>query len=57
MGLFVWLNVINTEGYFNDNGFIMLNPTKTIIYTSHTDISLKLFLSNLEISHLKTNYT
>lgn len=55
IGLFVWLNVTRIDGYFNDNGFIMLNQTKTVIYTSNKDISLKLF--DLDISHLRTNYT
>lgn len=55
IGLFVWLNVTQTDGYFNENGFIMLNKTKTVIYTSDKNISIKLF--NLEIVHLRTNYT
>ncbi|VVC27091.1 Hypothetical protein CINCED_3A023604 [Cinara cedri] len=55
IGLFVWLNVTQIDGYFNDNGFIMLNKTKTVIYISNKDISIKLF--NLKISHLRTNYT
>lgn len=52
IGLFVWLNVTQIDGHFNENGFIMLNKTKTVIYTSNKDIVLKLF--NLEIVHLKT---
>lgn len=55
IGLFVWLNVIQVDGYFNENGFIMLNKTKTLIFTSNKNISLDVF--NLEITHLKTNYT
>lgn len=53
IGLFVWLNTTHIDGSFNENGFIMLNKTKTVKYTSNTDISLKLF--NLEIVHLRTN--
>lgn len=53
IGLFIWLNVTQINGHFNENGFIMLNKTKTVIYTSDKDISLKLF--NLNIVHLKTN--
>lgn len=55
IGLFVWLNVTQIDGHFNENGFIMLNKKKTVIYTSNEDIVLKLI--NLEIVHLKTNST
>jgi len=53
IGLFVWLNVTQIDGHFNENGFIMLNKTKTVIYTSNKDVTVKLF--NFEISHLGTN--
>jgi len=53
IGLFVWLNVTQIDGNFNENGFIMLYKTKTVTYTSKNDITLKLF--NVEIIHLKTN--
>ncbi|XP_026807411.1 beta-mannosidase isoform X2 [Rhopalosiphum maidis] len=54
IGLFVWLNVTQTDGNFNENGFIMLNKTKTVKYTSNKDISLKQF--NLEIEYLRTKF-
>lgn len=55
IALFVWLNTTQINGSFNENGFIMLNKTKTVKYTSNKDISLKLF--NFEIIHLRTNIT
>lgn len=54
IGLFVWLNVTQLDGNFNENGFVMLNETKTVEYTSKNDISLKHF--NLEIEHLRTKF-
>lgn len=51
----MWLNVSQIDGNFNENGFIMLNKKKTVIYTSNKDISIKSF--NLKITQLKTNYT
>jgi len=54
IGLFVWLNVTQIEGNFDENGFVMLNKTKTVKYTSNKDISLKQF--NLEIKHLRTKF-
>lgn len=54
IGLFVWLNVTQIDGNFNENGFVMLNKTKTVKYTSNKDISLKQF--NLEIEHLRTKF-
>jgi hypothetical protein len=54
IGLFVWLNVTQTDGNFNENGFVMLNKTKTVKYTSNIDISLKQF--NLEIEYLRTKF-
>ncbi|XP_050523227.1 beta-mannosidase isoform X2 [Daktulosphaira vitifoliae] len=50
LGLFVWLNVINTEGYFNENGFIMINMTKSLIFKSKNNISMNSF--SVEINHL-----
>lgn len=54
IGLFVWLNVTQTDGNFNENGFVMLNKTKTVKYMSNKDISLKQF--NLEIEYLRTKF-
>lgn len=54
IGLFVWLNVTLIDGNFSENGFVMLNKTKTVKYTSNKDISLKQF--NLEIEHLRTKF-
>ncbi|XP_050430133.1 beta-mannosidase isoform X2 [Adelges cooleyi] len=55
IGLFVWLNVTRTDGYFNENGFIMLNKTKTVTFTSSQNIESNFF--TVEISHLKMNLT
>lgn len=54
IGLFVWLNVTQTDGNFNENGFVMLNKTKTVKYMSNKDISPKQF--NLEIEYLRTKF-
>jgi len=50
---FVVMNLRNNpRGYFSDNGFIMVNATKTVTYTSQNPLAPNEFLLQLEIMNL-----
>lgn len=50
---FVFLNLRDyTHGYFNENGFIMVETTKEIIYYSRDAITIDEFTSQLHITSL-----
>jgi len=40
------------QGWFSENGFIMINPRKTLVFKSKNAMSLSRFEDNLEIMSL-----
>jgi len=55
---FVFLNYLSNEnlGWFDENGFIMVEPTKNVQYISKTPISPSEFQNKLEIVNLYDYY-
>ena len=54
VALFVFLNIKdnNIQGWFSDNGFIMVTNSKTVTFRAKQEISLNRFEENLKVISL-----
>lgn len=54
--LFVWLDVDDIPGFFDDNGFLMLSEKYTVYFTKWGDTTIQEFTTNLHITSLRDIY-
>lgn len=50
--LFVWVDAHDLDGYFSDNGFLMITATKKIFFYSRVQVSEEVVRSKLSVTHV-----
>lgn len=53
IALFVWLESHQVAGHFSDNGFLQVEPTKTVTFYGDSDVTLEEIVANLSVTHLQ----